>query len=137
MSFVEVRNELAKRLTTLDWLRAYSVPPEMAPELPGAIIQPGQPLAEYDLTMAGKDVLYNFAVLLLTRSGDSEQAWEELAGYLSPSGTGSLKTAVESGVGGEADWFRVEEATEGGRVFYNKVGYWGVTFHVKAYVAGI
>ena len=140
MSFVEVRNELAKRLAALEGLRVYSAPPgateRAAPELPAAIIQPGQPLAEYDLTLAGKDVRYNFAVLVLTGSADPEQAWAELAGYLSPSGAGSLKAAVEGGTGGKADWFRVGQATEGGKGGYGKDGCWGVTFQVQAYVGG-
>ena len=140
MSFVEVRNELAKRLAALEGLRVYSVPPradeQAALELPAAIIQPGQPLAEYDLTLAGKDVRYNFAVLVLTGSADPEQAWDELAGYLAPAGAGSLKAAVEDGSGEAADWFRVGQATEGGKVGYGKGGCWGVTFQVQAGVKG-
>ena len=136
MSLVAVRDELAKRLATLNGLRVYSVPPradeQAALQLPAAIIQPGQPLAEYDLTLAGKDVLYNFAVLVLTGSADPEQAWDELAGYLSPAGAGSFKAAVEGGSGGGADWFRVGQATEGGKVGYGKGGCWGVTFQVRA-----
>ena len=136
MSLVEVRNELANRLAALEGLRVYPVPPESAPELPAAIIQPGQLLAEYARTLSGGDVAYNFEVLLLTRSADGEQAWEELAGYLSPTASGSVKAAVESGAGGDVDWFRLVQATHGGPVTYRKSGYWGVTCHVQAYVSG-
>ncbi len=136
MSLVEVRNELANRLATLDGLRVYTVPPEAPPELPAAIIGPGQPLAEYARTLSGGDVAYNFQVLLLSRSADGSQAWEELAAYLSPTGAGSVKVAVESGAGGDVDWFRLVQATDGGPVNYRKSGYWGVTFHVQAYVSG-
>ena len=137
MSLVAVRDELAKRLATLDGLRVYPVPPDTVPELPAVIIQPGQPLAEYGRTLAGGDVTYNFAVLLLTRSGDDGQAWQDLAAYLAPTGEGSVKAAVETATNaGPADWFRVQRATEGGPVAYRKSDYWGSTFHVQAYVGG-
>ena len=135
VSLVEVRNELVDRLAKLEGLRVYSVPPEAAPELPAAIVQSGQPLAEYGRTLSGGDVAYNFAVLLLNGSAYPAQAWEELAGYLSPTAPGSLKAAVEGGTGGGVDWFRVSQATDGGIITYGKAGYRGVTFHVQAYVS--
>lgn len=137
MSLVAVRDELAKRLGTLDGLRVYPVPPDTVPELPAAIIQTGQPLAEYGRTLSGRDVTYTFAVLLLTKSGDDEQAWEELAAYLAPTGSGSVKATVETPTQtGPADWYRVLRATEGGPVTYRKTGYWGAAFHVQACVGG-
>ena len=84
MSLVAVRDELAKRLGALDGLRVYSVPPDTVPQLPAAVIQPGQPLAEYGRTLSGGDVTYTFTVLLLTQSGDDEQAWQDLAAYVAP-----------------------------------------------------
>ena len=105
--------------------------------MPAAIIQPGQPLAEYGRTLSGGDVTYAFAVLLLTQSGDDQQAWRDLAAYLSPTGSGSVKAAVETATDDSpADWFRVQRATEGGRITYQKNAYWGATFHVHAYVGG-
>ena len=80
MSLIAVRDELAKRLAVLDGLRVYPVPPDTVPQLPAAIIQPGQPLAEYGRTLSGGDVTYTFAVLLLTKSGDDEQAWRAPGG---------------------------------------------------------
>ena len=136
MSLVAARDGLAGRLATLSELRVYPVAPETVPELPAAIIQPGQPLAEYGGTLAGKDVIYRFTVLLLTRSGDDDEAWEAMAGYAAPSGAGSVKAAVESAAATGADWFRVARATEGGRVTYRKGTYWGVTFLALAYVGG-
>ena len=137
MSLVAVRDELAERLGTLDDLRVYPVPPDTIPQLPAAIIQPGQPLAEYGRTLSGGDVTYTFAVLLLTQSGDDEQAWQDLAAYLAPTGAGSVKAAVETPTDtSPADWFRVLRATEGGRVTYRKTAFWGATFHVQAYVGG-
>lgn len=137
MSLVTVRDELAKRLGNVEGLRVYTVPPDSLPQLPAAIIQPGQPLAEYGRTLSGSDVAYTFIVLLLTQSGDDEQAWQNLAAYLAPTGSGSLKAAVETvSAGGTADWFRVLRATEGGRITYQKAGYWGSFFHVQAYVGG-
>lgn len=137
MSLVAVRDELAKRLAALDGLRVYTVPPDTVPQLPAAVIQPGQPLAEYGRTLSGGDVTYAFAVLLLTQSGDDQQAWRDLAAYLSPTGSGSVKAAVELPTNtGPADWFRVLRATEGGRMTYQKTVCWGATFHVQAYVGG-
>ena len=135
MSLIAVREELAKRLATLDGLRVYPVPPDTVPQLPAAIIQPGPPLAEYGRTLSGGDVTYAFAVLLLTQSGDDEQAWRDLATRLAPTGDGSVKAAVETATGaGPADWFRVLRATEGGPITYRKATYWGATFQVQAYV---
>ncbi len=140
MSLIAVRDELAKRLATLDGLRVYPVPPDTVPQLPAAIIQPGQPLAEYGRTLSGGDVTYAFAVLLLTQSGDDEQAWRDLAARLAPTGppqADSVKAAVETPVNtGPADWFRVLRATEGGPITYRKTTYWGATFQVQAYVGG-
>ena len=137
MSLVAVRDELAQRLANLDGLRVYPVPPDTVPQLPAAIIQPGQPLAEYGRTLAGGDVTYTFAILLLTKSGDDEQAWQDLAAYVAPTGSDSIKAAVETPTGNApADWFRVQRAAEGGPVTYRKAAYWGATFHVQAYVGG-
>lgn len=138
MTLVEVRNELAERLSSLEGLRVYTAAPESAPELPAAIIQPGQPLAEYDRTLAGGDVVYGFRVLALARSGDDNEAWDEVSAYAAPSGPGSVKAAVETGAGetSGADWFRVVRATEGGRTTFGKAVYWGITFEVQAYSGG-
>jgi len=137
MSLVSVRDELVKRLDTLDGLRVYPVPPDTVSQLPAAIIQLGQPLAEYGHTLSGGDVTYHFAVLLLDQSGDDEQAWRDVAAYLAPTGGGSVRAAVATATGSSpADWFRVLRATEGGRVTYRKESYWGVTFHVQACVGG-
>ena len=138
MTLVAVRNGLAERLSTLEGLRVYGVPPETAPELPAIIIQPGQPLAEYGRTLGGGDVVYNFRVLALAASGDDGEAWEEVAAYVAPSGPGSVKATVEaaSGGGSGADWWRVVRATEGGRINYGKASCWGVVFEVQAYVGG-
>ena len=148
MSLVEVRKELAARLGQLGDLRVYGEPLGVLPELPAAIIRPGQPLAEYGGTLAGNDVTFNFEVLLLTRSGDGGEAWAELAAYVAPTGAGSLKAAVDtpsdananantnSNTRSGADWYRVVRATEGGRVTYGKVNYWGVSFQVQVYLGG-
>jgi len=137
MSLVAVRDELAKRIGVLDGVRVYPVPPDTVAQLPAAIIQLGQPLAEYGGTLSGGDVSYTFAILLLTQSGDDDQAWQDLAAWVAPTGSGSLKAAVETAIdAGPADWFRVLRATDGGRVTYRKGAYWGATFHVQAYVGG-
>ena len=136
MTLVGVRDELAERLAALEGLRVYAVAPETAPELPAAIIQPGQPLAEYGRTLGGGDVVYNFRVLALAGSGDDGEAWEEVAAYAAPTGPGSVKAAVEVASGGSkaVDWWRVVRATEGGRINYGRAVYWGLAFEVQAYV---
>ena len=145
MSLIDVRSELERRLSTVAGLRVYALPPESVTELPAAIIQPGQPLAEYDRTMAGGSVSYNFAVLVLTRSGDDAEAWKELAAYVAPAGPHSIKAAVEkafveeegsAGKRSGVDWFRVVQAEGGGRTLYNKAAHWGVTFQVQGCSGG-
>ena len=138
MALIEVRDELARRLGRLAGLRVYGEPPDAVMELPAAIIRPGRPLAEYNGTLAGNDVAYGLELFVLTGSGDSAQAWEELAAYVAPTGVGSVKAQVEDPTGspGTVDWFRVTHASEGGRISYGKATYWGVAFHVQAYVSG-
>ena len=145
MSLIDVRSELERRLSTVSGLRVYALPPESVTELPAAIIQPGQPLAEYDRTMAGGSVSYNFAVLVLTRSGDDAEAWKELAAYVAPAGPDSIKAAVEkaaveeegsAGKRSGVDWFHVVQAEGGGRTLYNKAAHWGVTFQVQGSTGG-
>ena len=138
MTVIQARNELAERLATIDGLRVYGYPPDTLPELPAAIIQPGEPLAEYHRVMGADDVCYRFSVLLLTRSADEGQAWEEAAGYVAPSGAGAVPAAVEQAAAESAvaDWFRVVKAGNAGRVAFNRSAYWGVTFQVVAYVSG-
>lgn len=138
MTINAVRDDLADRLENIGGLRVYRQPPDTLPELPAAIIQPGEPLADYDRVIGAADVSYRFSVLLLARSADYAQAWEEVAAYINPTGAGSLKAAVE--VAGDttikADWFRVVKAGNAGRVTYNKAAYWGVTFQIQAYASG-
>lgn len=138
MALVEVRDELARRLGRLAGVRVYGEPPDAVTELPAAIIRPGRPLAEYNGTLAGDDVAYGLEVLVLTGSGDDAQAWEQLAAWVAPTGPGSLKAQVEDPTGsvGAVDWFRLTRASEGGRISYGKVTYWGVAFQVQGYVSG-
>lgn len=140
MSLIDVRNELEQRLAAIVGLRVYNLPPESVAELPAAIIQPGQPLVEYDRTMAGGRVIFNFAVLLLTGSGDDAEAWKDLAAYVAPAGPNSVKAAVETessaGESGGVDWLRVVQAEGGGRTLYNKAAHWGVTFQVQGCSGG-
>ena len=139
MTITAVRDELASRLGAIGGLRVYPYPPDSVSELPAAIIQPGEPLVEYDRTMGGSDASYRFSALLLAQSADEAQAWKELETYLNPSGAGSIKAAVEEETtvrAGGADWFRVVRATGAGRVTYNRVAYWGVTFLIQSYSGG-
>ena len=86
MTITAVRGELAARLGAIGGLRVYPYPPDSVSELPAAIIQPEEPLVEYDRTMGGSDASYRFSALLLTQSADEAQAWKELETYLNPSG---------------------------------------------------
>ncbi len=146
MTVTAIRDELADRLETIGGLRVYRYPPDTLPELPAAIIQPGEPLADYDRVIGAADVSYNFSVLLLSRSADHAQVWEEVAAYVNPKGAGSVRAAVErlgkagATVGAvttvSADWFRVVRATGAGPVTYNRTVYWGITFQIRAYASG-
>ena len=136
MSLSDIRNGLAQRLDSISGLRVYPTPPDALPELPAAIITPGDPLARYDQVMQGADVRYSFQVLLLVNSADEAQAWADLEPYISPSGAASVKAAVDGSLGGNADWARVTRASGGGKVGYHRASYWGVTFQVEVYRSG-
>ena len=136
MTLTDVRQGLAQRLESIGGLRVYPSPPDAAPELPAAIITPGDPLADYDQAMGGADVRYSFQVLLLVNSADEAQAWADLEPYVSPTGAASVKAAVDGSLGGNADWARVSRASGAGRVSYHRASYWGVTFQVEVYRSG-
>lgn len=136
MTVKSVRDELAHRLETIGGLRVYRQPPDTPPELPAAIIQPGEPLAEYDRVAGAADVSYRFSVLLLARSADTAQAWEEVAACVNPAGDRSVKRAVEGAPAVNADWFRVVRAGAAVPVTCCRVPCWGVTFLIEAYASG-
>ena len=136
MTLTAIRDGLVTRLETISGLRVYEVAPEVVQELPAVIVNQGEPFAKYDQIMGASDVRYFFEVLLLVASADQEQAWADLEPYLGPSGTSSVKTAVDGTLGGNADWARVTRAEKTGKVTLNRNSYWGATFQVEVYASG-
>ena len=133
MTLAAVRDGLVARLDTIAGLRVYEVAPEVVQELPAAIVDQGGPFIKYDQVMGAADARYSFEVLLLVASADQDQAWADLKPYLAPTGSSSVKAAVDGTVGGNADWARVVQVSKAGQVTFQRHSYWGATFQVEVY----
>ena len=104
-----------------------------SPEIPCAFITPrtGNYLINWPL---GK-VQIHFEVTLLFAKGDLlENVQDKLDTYLLPSGSGSMKAAIEAAdLTNNADWLRVETFDYGGYT-YSGVEYLGAKWHVQVMI---
>ena len=149
MTLATVRAGLAARLDTISGLRVYATPPDSVQELPAAIVGFASPQAAYSLVIGASDACYTFEVLVLVLvlvlvgSADEGQAQEDLEPYLNPTGSSSIKAAVDGTLGGNADWAVVGEGSAVARVAFPEgqaksqgSQYWGTKFPVDAYETG-
>jgi len=131
LSVSSVRSGLATRLATISGLMAYAkAPGQIQP--PAAIVIPGKPLGEYNEASGGLALL-NLRVVLLVQRADDEQAQTSLDAYLDPTGTSSVKAAIEADgtLGGSAHYAWVARVDDYGSVEWAGVEYLGATFDVE------
>ena len=87
----------------------------------------------YDSTMARGSDTYTIPIFLYVSRVDAKDSQETLDAYLAPTGSSSIKQAVESdtSLGGACDSVRVVEADNYGVYNINNINYLGVEFEVE------
>jgi hypothetical protein len=108
VSLSSLRSGLATRLETISGLRTSAyVPPDPMP--PVAIVVPTGII--FDSTFARGSDEYEFTVLILVGSVDDRVSQSTMDAYCDPSGSGSVKAAIEGDktLGGVAFTCRVRE----------------------------
>jgi len=108
VSVTSLRSGLATRLATITGLRtAAYVPPDPMP--PVAIVIPTG--ITYDSTFARGMDEYEFTILVLVGAVNDRTSQATMDAYCDPSGSGSIKTAIEADktLGGAAFTLRVRE----------------------------
>ena len=131
-----IRAGLAANAYTLGTVNTYRNVPE-AVEPPCVLILPDQPFFEIE-SMGRGHFSYYFRALLLVASTISDQAQDMLDDYLSSSGTGSLRAALEvdKTLGGIAENATVTACTTYGDVEWNDLRYWGAELTVRVLTTG-
>lgn len=129
MNLDNVRSELGTALGSVSGLRVFSYTPSTV-EPPAAIV--GQGSVTYDATFAGS-MTSDFGVLVIVARADDRNANSRLNDYLTPTGSGSIKVALEADqtVGGEASYVTVTGADAPGEVEYGGTQYLAVQFDVE------
>lgn len=132
MTVSAIRSGLATRLATISGLRTAAVVPE-SPEPPVAIVIPGT--ITYDSTFARAMDEYEFTVLVLVGRVDSRTAQNLLDGYCNPSGSSSVKTAIEGDktLGGAAFDCRVTSMRNYQQTPVGDITYLSAEFVVQVY----
>lgn len=132
----DIRTGLKNRLATITGLNTYDKAPGTA-TVPAAFPIPVPPI-EYDETERSDVTDYHLQIKLLVQLSTSTYAQEDLDPYLSPSGTFSIRGAVngDGTLGGVADWTRVSRCSKYGIVEHNGIQYLGAEFDVEVNSSG-
>lgn len=119
-------------------LRTHALLPDQV-TAPAAVILPGDPAIEYDLVMGdaahgtGADTL-NFIVLVLVSRASERIAQDALDAYMNPTGTASVKTALEGTLSGAAVDCSVVSVARPAFETYGADEYLGIRFTVQVLV---
>jgi len=134
MSVSGIRRAIAEALEAVSGLRIYQTAPESVNELPAAYILPR--IGTYDFTMGGASMVHQFEVIVLVSKGGSlAEAQETLDKYLDPTGTDSIKEAIEDAdLGTDADTIRVDGYRDYGGLEYGGTPYIGCKFDISVWV---
>jgi len=132
VSITDLRNGIATNLSTISGLRAAADIPDN-PSPPIAVVQLQN--VNYDGAFAKGMTTYNFTVSVIVARQGEREAQRKLNAYASPSGTQSIKLAIESDrtLGGNAYDLRVTELTNIGAVLLNEATYLAADFAVTVY----
>lgn len=124
-----IRDGLKTRLQTITGLRAFdTVPDQVAP--PAAIIGVGP--IDYDTTFSRGADRYTMLCRVYVGRSSERTAQDKLDGYLSGTGTNSIKAAIEGDptLGGAVDTSRVTRASGYGVYEVAGVPYLGAEFEI-------
>lgn len=128
----ELREGLAARLRTISGLRAAATQPDN-PMPPQAIVNLDS--ITYDTAFARGLDEYQFTILVIAGRVAERTAQNRLEAYLNPSGTSSIKTAIQGDrtLGGKAQTLRVTEVTSFGSINVGDVTYLAANITVVVY----
>ena len=127
-----IRQGIATNLTTIPGLRSSAEIPDN-PTPPIGIVN--MESVEYDGAFNGGLVTYNFVVTLIVGRAAERQMQRNLDAYCSPTGSQSVKAAIESDktLSGEVYDLRVERATSIGSITINDQTYLAAEFTVTVF----
>jgi hypothetical protein len=127
-----LRAGLATNLATITALRANAIQPDN-PTPPMAIIFPTS--ITFDRTFKRGLDEYHFTVTLIGTRADARNGESIMDGYCAPTGTGSIKTAIESDktLGGACQTLRVTELSAYGSTSIGDTIYLTADFTVIVY----
>lgn len=136
-SFSALRTALAANLATISGLFTYpTIPGTIA--VPCAIVEPDQPVVQYDNTAGrGSDTVYLRIILLIQSATSVDEAQKQLDAYIG-SGVGTIKSAAESDqkLNGNASFVVVQSASNYGASYtYNATEYIGCEFAVRVMIS--
>lgn len=127
-----LRTQLATNLATITGLRTSATMPDN-PNPPIAVVMPTG--ISYDDTFKRGMQTYSFIVLVIVGRVDERSAQNNLDGYVSSTGSSSIKLAIESDktLGGNAFDTRVTEMRNYGPLSVGEVIYLSAEFTVLCY----
>lgn len=130
MNLDTVRTEIASALGSISGLRTFAYSPSSL-EPPSAVV--GQGEVTYDETFAGS-MTSMFGVLVVVSRADDRNGQSRLNEYLAPTGSGSIKAAIESDatLNGSVGYVTVGSANAPTEVEMAGVSYLAVEFEVEA-----
>lgn len=127
-----LRSGLATRLATISGLRTSATVPDK-PNPPIAIVLPNG--ITFDSSFARGVDEYTFLVLVIVGRVDERTAQDRLDAYCDPTGSSSVKTAIEADktLGGTAYSLRVQEMRNYQSLVIGEVTYLAAEFVVQVY----
>lgn len=131
-TLTELRDGLQANLATISGLRAFStVPDQINP--PVAIVEPVS--VQYDTTMGRGLDEYTFKVTVIVGRVDERTAQNTIDAYCSPSGSSSIKSALELNrtLSGKANDLRVTGLSNYGSLPVGDATYLAAEFAVTVY----
>lgn len=134
MSVSALRTGIATNLGTISGLRTSAFVPDN-PTPPIAVVLPER--IEYDSAMGRGMDEYTFTVLVIAQRMSERNAQNLLDGYCNPTGSTSVKTAIEadSTLGGKAFDLRVTEMSNYQALTIGDTQYLAATFSVTVITA--
>lgn len=127
-----MRTAIASNLAGISGLRTAATMPDQ-PNPPIAVVMPQS--VSYDTSMARGLDTYEFVVLVIVGRVDERTAQNLLDGYCNPTGSTSIKAAIESDrtLGGEANDLRVTDMRNYSSIPVGEITYLAAEFVVTVY----
>jgi hypothetical protein len=133
MGVSTIRTRIAVNLATISGLRAADTWPDTI-NCPAAIVVPREGTYHQSMGAVGvQQQQYDVVLLIAPVQQGLSRAQDKIDPYLDPTGSQSIKAAVESDktLGGQATTCHVNGWSEYGQIAVNEIPYWGVRFEVE------